>query len=77
MAKFLVTGGSGFIGSNIVEQLLKRGEQVRVLDNFSTGRRENVQGFIDDMELIEGDIRSLSTVYRAVDGVHFVLHQAA
>ena len=75
--KYLVTGGAGFIGSNIVEELLKRGEKVRVLDNFSTGRRENLKGFTNDVELIEGDIRSLSTVYRAVDGVDFVLHQAA
>lgn len=75
--KFLVTGGAGFIGSNIVVELLKRDNQVRVLDNFSTGRRENLNAFLTDIELIEGDIRSLSTVYRAVDDVDFVLHQAA
>lgn len=75
--KYLVTGGAGFIGSNIVEELLKRGEKVRVLDNFSTGRRVNLNKFAGDIELIEGDIRSLSTVYRAVDGVDFILHQAA
>ena len=75
--KYLVTGGAGFIGSNIVEVLLDRGETVRVLDNFSTGRRENLQQFANDIELIEGDIRSLSTVFRAVDDVDFVLHQAA
>ncbi len=73
----MITGGAGFIGSNIVEELLKRGQSVRVLDNFSTGRRDNLREFINDIDLIEGDIRSLSTVYRAVDGVDFVLHQAA
>ncbi len=75
--KYLVTGGAGFIGSNIVEELLKRGESVRVLDNFSTGRRENLLELGTNIDLIEGDIRSLSTVYRATDGVDFVLHQAA
>ena len=52
--KFLVTGGAGFIGSNIVEELLKRGYSVKVLDNFSTGRRENIKEFWNDIELIEG-----------------------
>ena len=75
--KYLVTGGAGFIGSNIVAQLVKGGDSVRVLDNFSTGHRENLQEFKNDVEMIEGDIRSLSTVYRAVDGVDYVLHQAA
>lgn len=77
MDHYLITGGAGFIGSNLVEELLKQGEKVRVLDNFSTGRRDNLKSFVDDIELIEGDIRSLSTVYRAVDGIDFVLHQAA
>ena len=77
MDHYLITGGAGFIGSNLVEELLKQGEKVRVLDNFSTGRRDNLKPFINDIELIEGDIRSLSTVYRAVDGIDFVLHQAA
>ncbi|MFQ5707395.1 MAG: SDR family oxidoreductase [bacterium] len=75
--RYLVTGGAGFIGSNIVEEILRRGAKVRILDNFSTGRRENVAACKDDIEVIEGDVRSLSTVYRAVDGVDFVLHQAA
>ncbi len=75
--KYLVTGGAGFIGSNIVEELLRRGEGVRVLDNFSTGRRENIQPFLDRIELIEGDIRSYHIVREAVDGVDFILHQAA
>lgn len=77
MDHYLITGGAGFIGSNLVEELLKQGGQVRVLDNFSTGRRDNLKPFINDIELVEGDIRSLSTVYRAVDGIDFVLHQAA
>lgn len=75
--KYLVTGGAGFIGSNIVQELVERGESVRVLDNFSTGRRENLLELKDKITLIEGDIRSLSTVYRAVDDVDFVIHQAA
>lgn len=75
--KYLVTGGAGFIGSNIVEELLNRGEKVRVLDNFSTGRRENIKKFLGDIELIEGDIRSYHTVARAVKGVDIILHQAA
>ncbi|UCE05298.1 MAG: SDR family oxidoreductase, partial [bacterium] len=77
MDHFLITGGAGFIGSNLVEELLKQGEQVRVLDNFSTGLRDNLKPFINDIELVEGDIRSLGTVYRAMDGIDFVLHQAA
>ena len=76
-AKYLVTGGAGFIGSNIVEELVKRKESVRVLDNFSTGRRENIQPFSDSIELIEGDIRSYHIVREAVDGIDFILHQAA
>lgn len=75
--KFLVTGGAGFIGSNIVLELLKQGHSVRVLDNFSTGRRRNLQGLEKDIELIEGDIRSYHTVAQAVRGVEAILHQAA
>ena len=74
---YLVTGGAGFIGSNIVEELLKRGEKVRVLDNFSTGKRENLKQFEKDIELIEGDIRSYHIVKRAVGGIDIVFHQAA
>lgn len=74
---YLVTGGAGFIGSNIVEELLKRGYNVRVLDNFSTGKRENLKKFENDIELIEGDIRSYHTVKQAVTGIDIVLHQAA
>jgi nucleoside-diphosphate-sugar epimerase len=75
--KYLVTGGAGFIGSNIVEELLKRGKSVRVLDNFSTGKRENLKPFEKDIELLEGDIRSYHIVQEAVKGIDVVLHQAA
>lgn len=75
--KYLVTGGAGFIGSHIVEELLRRNECVRILDNFSTGRWENIEGFIDRAELIEGDIRSYHTVLKSVEGIDIVLHQAA
>jgi len=75
--KYLITGGAGFIGSNIVETLLKRGDQPRVLDDFSTGKRENLGAFKNDIEIIEGDIRDYATVEKAVAGMDFVLHQAA
>lgn len=77
MASYLVTGGAGFIGSHLVEELLRRGQEVRVLDNFSTGKRENLNSVIDRIELIEGDIRSYHIVREAVQGVDFVLHQGA
>ena len=77
MSFYLVTGGGGFIGSNIVEELIKRGEKVRVLDNFSTGKRDNLLPFQDQVELVEGDIRSYHIVRAAVEGVDFILHQAA
>lgn len=74
---FLVTGGAGFIDSNIVEELLKQGHSVRVLDNFSTGKRENLKEFNKDIELFEGDIRSYHIVRQAVNGIEVILHQAA
>jgi len=79
MAIYLVTGGAGFIGSNIVKELLVRGEQVRVLDNFSTGKRENLFPFKEnpDLEVFEGDLRSFHIVRDAVKGVDYVLHQGA
>ncbi|HXS10484.1 MAG TPA: SDR family oxidoreductase [Candidatus Krumholzibacteria bacterium] len=77
MATYLVTGGAGFIGSNIVDELLKRGARVRVLDNFSTGREDNVQEFASRVDLIRGDVRDEDAVDRAVKGVDYVLHQAA
>lgn len=75
--RLLVTGGAGFIGSHIVEELLRRGHSVRVLDNLSTGKRENVLMFGDRVEFIEGDIRSYHIVHEAVAGIDVVLHQAA
>lgn len=77
MARYLVTGGGGFIGSNLVEALLQKGEYVRVLDNFSTGRRSNLTPFLNDIDLVEGDIRSHHIVAKAVREVDYVLHQAA
>lgn len=74
---FLVTGGAGFIGSNLVEALLKRGYKVKVLDNFSSGKRGNIKEFINDIEIIEGDIRSFHLVQQAVKGIDVILHQAA
>jgi len=74
---FLVTGGAGFIGSNLVAALLDRGENVRVVDNFSTGKRENVAGLLDRIELIEGSLTEMEICRRAVENIDFVLHQAA
>jgi UDP-N-acetylglucosamine 4-epimerase len=77
MVSYLVTGGAGFIGSHIVEELLKRGHRVRVLDNFLTGKRENLALFAERIELVEGDIRDPAACQRAVEGMNYVLHQAA
>ena len=81
IATYLVTGGAGFIGSHIVDELVQRGQRVRVLDNFSTGKHENLQSVTNNskstIELIEGDIRDRDTVRQAVSGVDYVLHQAA
>jgi len=77
MKTYLVTGGAGFIGSHIAEELVRRGERVRVLDNFITGKRENIAPFRNFIELIEGDIRDLETCRRALRRVDYVLHQAA
>jgi len=77
MAKYLVTGGAGFIGSNIAEELLARKEKVRVLDNFVTGNIDNLKPFISKIELIKGDIRDKKTLAKALKGVDFILHQAA
>ena len=77
MAKYLVTGGAGFIGSNIVDELLRRGHEVRVLDDFSTGREDNVAGFAGRIDLVRGDVRDAGTVDAAVRGMDYVLHQAA
>lgn len=77
--KFLVTGAAGFIGSNLIEAILKLGYQVRGLDNFSTGKQENVEEFLGspNYEFILGDILDFNTCMNACDGVDFILHQAA
>lgn len=79
MRKILITGGAGFIGSNLCEELVKKGNYVVCLDNFSTGRIENIQGLLDNnrFKLIEGDIRNLDTCLKAVNGVDVVFHEAA
>lgn len=77
MPRYLVTGGAGFIGSHLVEELIRAGEEVRVLDNFLTGRRENLESLAGRFELIEGDVREPETCRRAVRGADYVLHQAA
>ena len=74
---YLVTGGAGFIGSNIVAELVERGEKVTVFDNFATGKRENLAPFSSSITLYEGDIRSYHQVREAMEGVDYVLHQAA
>ena len=75
----LITGGAGFIGSNLCQWLLHNGNKVRCLDNFATGKKDNIQPFLDleNFTLIEGDIRDLDTCKEACDGVTYVLHQAA
>ena len=77
VALYLVTGGAGFIGSHLVEELLTKGDSVRVLDDFSTGKRENLESWLDEIDLIEGSVEDRETCERAVQGVEFVLHQAA
>jgi UDP-glucose 4-epimerase len=77
MAHFLITGGAGFIGSNLAHALVERGETVRVLDNFVTGRKENLAGLEKKIELVTGSITEPEVCARAVTGVDFVLHQAA
>ncbi|MBF8260324.1 MAG: Vi polysaccharide biosynthesis protein VipB/TviC, partial [Actinobacteria bacterium] len=73
----LVTGGAGFIGSNLTEALLSAGHKVRILDNFLTGKRENIAGYAekfgDAFELFEGDLRDLGATRKACDGVDYVL----
>lgn len=77
MTHYLVTGGAGFIGSHIVEDLVKRGDQVSVLDNFETGKKTNLSSVINRIRLIKGDIRDLKTCHEACRGVDYVLHEAA
>ena len=77
MAHYLITGGAGFIGSNIVEHLVEEGEQVRVLDDLSTGRVENIMPFMDRIDWLQADLNDIEACRHAVDGVDYVLHQAA
>ncbi len=74
---YLVTGGAGFIGSNLAEALVRAGERVRIFDDFSSGKRENLKSFAADVEVMEGDLRDMDAVRRAVDGVTGIYHQAA
>ena len=76
MAHYLVTGGAGFIGSHLAEELVRRGETVRVVDNLSTGKRQNL-AHVPSLEFIEGDLADLEVAKRAVKGIDYVLHQAA
>ena len=75
--KVVVTGGAGFIGSHLVDRLLRDGHEVRVLDNFATGRRENLLRVLGDVEMVEGDIQSYERAHTAVRGMDIVLHHAA
>ncbi|MCW0478032.1 SDR family oxidoreductase [Riemerella anatipestifer] len=77
--KILITGGAGFIGSNLTEYFLDKGYNVRVLDNFLTGYKRNIEAFLEDekFELLEGDIRDLDSCKKACEGVDYILHQAA
>jgi UDP-glucose 4-epimerase len=77
MRTYLVTGGAGFIGSHIAEALVCRGDSVRVLDNFSTGFRHNLESFAESVDVVDGDIRDIDAVRRAMKGVECVFHQAA
>src|SRR5689334_6112398 len=79
MAHYLVTGGAGFIGSNICHALVQRGERVRIIDNHSTGRMENLNELLDknQVELVRADITDGAAVASAVEGIDYILHQAA
>ena len=76
MAVYVVTGGAGFIGSHIVEELLRRGETTKVIDNFSTGKRANLEAF-RDTEIIEADIAEAKNLAKLLSGADYVIHQAA
>ncbi len=77
MAKYLVTGGAGFIGSHLARRLVTDGHDVRVLENFETGHRENLGSAVDSLELVEGSFIDFATCQRAMEGIDFVLHQGA
>jgi nucleoside-diphosphate-sugar epimerase len=74
---YLITGGAGFIGSNLADALVRDGERVRIFDNFSSGFRENLAALGDRVEVVEGDLRDYDAVRRAMEGVRYVSHQAA
>ena len=78
-SNILITGGAGFIGSNLCEHFLSKGNRVVCLDNFATGHRHNIEHLHanDNFKLIEGDIRNMGDCEKAVDGMDYVLHQAA
>lgn len=77
MARYLVTGGAGFIGSNIVDELVRSSQEVRVVDDFSSGKRGNLKTVLDKIELIEGDIRDFALMKKATKDCDYVIHQAA
>lgn len=77
MARYVVTGGAGFIGSHLVEHLLNEKQEVAVIDNFATGLRENLQPFMERIDLHEIDLRDAAAVEKAIDGADYVLHQGA
>lgn len=77
MPKYLITGGAGFIGSNIAEKLIRNGHTVKIIDNLATGKFENIQKFITRVEFICGDLVDYSMVQKAVEGVDYIIHQAA
>src|SRR5688500_16775831 len=77
MTIYLVTAAAGFIGSNIVEELVRRGERVRTLDNLSKGKRSNIEPFLNDVDFVEGDITDSSLIAEVMRGIDYVLHQAA
>ncbi len=74
---YLITGGAGFIGSNVADEILKQGGRVRIFDDFSSGFRENVKALGAGVEVVEGDLRDYDKVREAMDGVSYVCHQAA
>src|SRR5439155_20147690 len=78
MAHYLVTGGAGFIGSNLCHALVERGERVRVIDNFSTGRMENLAELLDagKVELVRADLTDVAALAAAVESIDYILHQA-
>lgn len=75
--RFLVTGGAGFIGSNIAKELVRMGEKVCIFDNFSTGKIDNLASIIDGIEIVDGDVRDYWTVTKTVKNIDYIIHQAA